>query len=167
MALKWRRKLKPGQGLVEFALVIPLLLFILVGMAEFARIFAIYSNLFNAAREGTRYGMVYPTDTAGILNAARQKVSLVDVADVDFDVKWDSGPGTTIREVPSPLMSGDRVRVRAYHDLQAMLPFLRPMLQSLYVDTIATRTIARLGGLPPAVPGPPGPGAIDAMVIKS
>jgi hypothetical protein len=166
MALKWRRKRKWGQGLVEFALVIPLLLFILIGMAEFARIFAIYSNLFNAAREGARYGIVYPTDAAGILNAAQQRVSLVNVADVTFKITYDSGPGTAAKS-SSSLVDGDRVVVNAYHDLQPMLPFLRPILQSLYVDTTSARTIARLGGLPPPVPGPPPPGVTEATVIKT
>jgi hypothetical protein len=52
-----------GQGLLEFALVLPILLLVLVGLAEFARIFAIYTNLFNAAREGTRYPW-YPAGNA-------------------------------------------------------------------------------------------------------
>ena len=62
----WRAS---GQGLVEFALVLPVLLLILVGLSEFARVFAIYSNLFNAAREGTRYAMVNGDDLTGILDA--------------------------------------------------------------------------------------------------
>jgi Flp pilus assembly protein TadG len=167
MTLKWRRKIRSGQGLVEFALVLPLLLLLLLGMAEFARIFAIYSNLFNAAREGVRYGIVYPSDTAGILNAAQQRVSLVNVADVMFTVEYDHGPGTTSFTDSSSLMDGDRVVVNAYHDIQPMLPLLRPLLQSLYVDTTSARTIARLGGLPPAEAGPPAPGPSAVTVIKT
>jgi Flp pilus assembly protein TadG len=166
MTLKWRLKRKSGQGLVEFALVLPLLLLLLLGMAEFARIFAIYSNLFNAAREGARYGIVYPTDTAGILYAARQRVSLVRVADVTFTVTYDSGPGTATKDTSS-LRDGDRVLVNAYYDVEPMLPLLRPLLQSLYVDTTSARTIARLGGLPPAVPGPGLPGPSAAAVVKT
>jgi Flp pilus assembly protein TadG len=167
MTLKCRPKHKSAQGLVEFALVLPLLLLVLLGMAEFARIFAIYSNLFNAAREGARYGIVYPSDTAGILYAARQKVSLVSVADVTFNVEYDRGPGTTKFTDSSSLRDGDRVVVNAYYDVEPMLPLLRPLLQSLYVDTTSARSIARLGGLPPAVPGPGLPGSGAGTLVKT
>ncbi|MBN1642890.1 MAG: pilus assembly protein [Anaerolineae bacterium] len=152
--------------MVEFALTIPLLLVILVGMAEFGRIFAIYTNLFNAAREGARYGIVYPTDVAGILSAAQSRVSLVPPAEVTFTINYDSGPGTSLKSSDS-LIDGDRVIVNAYHDLQPMLPLLRPILQGLYIDTTSARTIARFGGLPPAQAGTPVPGVIGVSVGKT
>jgi Flp pilus assembly protein TadG len=167
MTLKWRSKRTLGQGLVEFALVLPLLLLLLLGMAEFARIFAIYSNLFNAAREGARYGIVYPSDAAGILYAARQKVSLVNVTNVAFSIVYDRGPGTPTFTDSTSLRDGDRVVVNAYYDVEPMLPLLRPLLQNLYVDTTSARTIARLGGLPPAAPGPGLPGTGAATLIKT
>ena len=78
MIKKRTPKREPGQGLVEFALILPILLLVLVGIAGFARLFAIYSNLFNAAREGTRYGMVNAEDMAGILSAAQAKIAEAD-----------------------------------------------------------------------------------------
>ncbi|MFQ5435684.1 MAG: TadE/TadG family type IV pilus assembly protein, partial [Anaerolineae bacterium] len=52
-----RRKFKMGQGLVEFALVIPVLLLILWGLIEFSRIFQGYLTVQHAAREGARYAV--------------------------------------------------------------------------------------------------------------
>jgi Flp pilus assembly protein TadG len=45
-----------GQSLVEFALLLPLLILILVGILDLGRITATYVILENAAREGARYG---------------------------------------------------------------------------------------------------------------
>jgi hypothetical protein len=43
-----------GQSLVEFALLVPLFLFLLIGIFEFGRAWNIYQVVVNAAREGGR-----------------------------------------------------------------------------------------------------------------
>ena len=52
------KKIKKAQGMVEFALLAPLLLLILVGTMEFGRIIIVYTSITNAVREGARYGVV-------------------------------------------------------------------------------------------------------------
>lgn len=53
------RRRQGGQGLVEFSLVIPIFLVILIGMVDVGR--AIWANnaLANAAREGARHAIVH------------------------------------------------------------------------------------------------------------
>lgn len=46
-----------GQSLVEFALILPVLLLIILGVVEFGRIFFLYTEASNAAREAARYGV--------------------------------------------------------------------------------------------------------------
>ena len=46
---------RKGQALVEFALALPLLLLLILGVLEFGRAFKIKLVLENAAREGTHY----------------------------------------------------------------------------------------------------------------
>ena len=56
-----------GANLVEFALVLPLLVLILAGMADIGRAFNSYMVITNAAREGARAASRlswYPTDLA-------------------------------------------------------------------------------------------------------
>lgn len=53
-----------GQALVEFTLALPLLLFILAGIAEFGILFYNKQVLTNASREGARAGIVR-TDANG------------------------------------------------------------------------------------------------------
>jgi len=63
-------KLRPsgerGQDVVEFAIIFTVLFLVLMGIFDMGRAVYSYSVLFNAAREGARYGIIHPTDTAGI-----------------------------------------------------------------------------------------------------
>lgn len=52
-----------GQGLVEMALVLPILLLLFMGIFEFGRILGSYMVISNLAREGARYGVIGHDDT--------------------------------------------------------------------------------------------------------
>jgi Flp pilus assembly protein TadG len=54
------RKGEKGQSLVEFALVVPLLLLLLIGIAEFGRAWMTKNILTGAAREAVRMAAVSP-----------------------------------------------------------------------------------------------------------
>jgi hypothetical protein len=55
--MSWKDKIRTkAQGMVEFALILPILLFLVVGIIELGRLLFIYSSVSTAAREGTRYG---------------------------------------------------------------------------------------------------------------
>jgi len=55
-----------GQSLIEFALASPVLLLLLLGTIDLGRMYADYVGLKNAARDGAGYGILKPTDTAGM-----------------------------------------------------------------------------------------------------
>jgi hypothetical protein len=61
-----------GQNIVEFALLLPVLLYILMGIIQFGFIFAAYLTLNNAAREGARWGSIYIYDN-GITEAQNDR----------------------------------------------------------------------------------------------
>lgn len=71
-----------AQALVEFALVIPMLVLILMGVFDLGRGIYAYNVVSNAAREGARYGSTYPTDTAGIQSRARANTVALDPAQI-------------------------------------------------------------------------------------
>ena len=54
-----------GQGLLEFAIVIPLLFMVIFGALVIGQIFHAKVVLNNAAREGARYLSLHPTDNIG------------------------------------------------------------------------------------------------------
>ena len=55
-------KREDGTALVEFAVVLPVLVFLLVGMMEFGLLLYNQQVITNASREGARYGIVSRTD---------------------------------------------------------------------------------------------------------
>ena len=50
------RKKEDAQGMVEFALILPVLLMMLLGIMEGGRLLFFYSSVTTASREGARYG---------------------------------------------------------------------------------------------------------------
>jgi TadE-like protein len=62
-----RRRLgRSGQALVEFALVLPLVLLLVVGMLEFARAWNLHQTMTDAVREGARRAVLadsWPPDS--------------------------------------------------------------------------------------------------------
>ena len=70
-----------AQGMVEFALILPLLLLVVFGVIEMGRLLVIYSSVGTASREAARYasaagepspGLPYYADCAGIRAAAQR-----------------------------------------------------------------------------------------------
>jgi hypothetical protein len=86
-----------GANLVEFAIVAPLLILLVLGIVEFGMLFAHYNELRHGAREGARYAAVSRPDYNG---------GSVDNSDV-LDVTCDSIdlPGTV--EVTLALTTDD------------------------------------------------------------
>ena len=55
-----------GQSLIEFALALPIFLLLVFGLVDLGRGFYYYNLLSNMAREGARYAIVDPDNTAAI-----------------------------------------------------------------------------------------------------
>jgi PKD repeat protein len=62
-----------GQALVEFALVIPVMLLLVVGGLDAGRLFFSWIEVSNSAREAAAYAAGNPTDTTGIVAHANQE----------------------------------------------------------------------------------------------
>ena len=100
------RRLCAGQGLVEFALTLPLLLLIVIGTLDLGRIFFAYMTITNASREGAFYATSYPpTDATNISNIqARARAEADGVIIVP-------GQMTPTPSCPSGCAAGNAVRV--------------------------------------------------------
>jgi len=57
-----RREGREGQALVEFAIILPVLVILLLGIMEFGLLLYNQQVITNASREGARYGIVARTD---------------------------------------------------------------------------------------------------------
>lgn len=110
---KERQSRDGGASLLETALVLPLLLLMLLGVADLGRTFHTYITVLNAAREGARYGMDRPYDTAGIQRVVREEAdgSSVDLADAEITVE-QGGSGQPVNvtvRVPFELVLGNLI----------------------------------------------------------
>jgi Flp pilus assembly protein TadG len=102
MNLFARRRRGPagrGQALVEFALVIPIFLLVLVAIFDLGRAVFAYNTLTNAAREGARTAIVNQYKPT-IVARAKQQTAIVELNDpsvtVDFyQVQADGTPDTS------------------------------------------------------------------------
>ena len=88
-----------GQSLVEFAFLTPVLLLILLGTIDLGRLYANYVDLKHAARDGAGYGLLKPTDTAGMKSrvlAAGVPVNTTPTADCIGTCTTVGGTGTVV-----------------------------------------------------------------------
>lgn len=149
-----------GQGLVEFALILPLLLLIIIGIIEFGRILFIYVNVSNAAREGARYGIVKPKDQAGITGATNEQLALIPP--VSPTILYDHGPSNPTKfSDPASVSVGDRVCVGITYVIEPMTPLMQPFMGAgMNFETENCRTIQSTGTTGWTSPGDPLPGVI-------
>lgn len=97
-----RRRARRGEGasLVEFALILPVLILLLVGMITAGISLSRQNSVKNAVRETTRFGAVLPAfDTAGNLGDLYDQV--VSAATGDLDT------GTSGRQICVALIDAD------------------------------------------------------------
>src|SRR5690349_19561966 len=92
-----RNRRSPGQGLLEFALILPILLLVLFGIIEFARILQAWLSVENAARFGVRYAVT------GEFNASYCATAGQELIDEDEDTYGDNGQGTILERDHDPL----------------------------------------------------------------
>lgn len=96
----WRRE--DGQALVEFALVVPVLLLLIVGLVEFARAWNTKQVMTDAAREALRSSVVANPDFTyesmlDLIDQSLLRASL-DPERAEVSVEgWKAGTGTPAR----------------------------------------------------------------------
>lgn len=99
-----------GQSLVELALLLPLLVLIMAGALDLARVYDAYVSITNASREGARYGAVNPTDNSGITTAVNRELSNTGITGVNVAVTCYTYSGTAYADCTSAI-NGDRIQV--------------------------------------------------------
>ena len=129
-----------GQTLIEFAIILPVLLFILVVIFDLGRAVYYYSVLTNVAREGARYGSVESSAT----NANIQAHALSFAYGVDLllgDIVVDKAVTTTVT-VGGTTRQEINVTVVVDYDYVPITPYVDRLLSG---GVINIRTTARMG----------------------
>lgn len=102
-----RRHRATGQSLVEFALILPILLLIIMGVVDFGRAIYDYNAIGNAAREAGRTAIVNQYPDAVRAKAAQQATAVgIPTADPG-DCPGSGGPTSTDAGTCFALLSSD------------------------------------------------------------
>ena len=141
-----KRRNQKGQSLLEFALVLPILLIIISGIVDMGHAMLLWSNLSNAAREGSRYGAANPGDTLGIIQAVRSKVVTIRADDVHVAIAYDDGVFGHNVNLSETIPGDYRIVVTPSYSYQPMTPFINRILPSMTVSFVSARTIVGSGG---------------------
>jgi hypothetical protein len=165
-----RKAARRGQGLVEFALAMPVLLLILLGIIEMGRLLFLYSSVASASREAARYGAAVDnfSDCTGIHDAAKRVGFFAGIADGDITIYYDNlKNGATHTGCPPPasqIQPGTRIIVYVSSNYEPIVPIVpvpdftiqsnntRTIISNLY---LVQNTGGGGGGTPPPPPPPP------------
>jgi len=162
-----RKRKLTGQGMVEFALVLPILLMVAYGLLETGRLLFIYSSTVTAARQAARYGSAtgrndggipYYRDCTGIRDAAQNVGFLNNFEDGDIAITYDRGlnnagvvvaiPGINADPTvdtcnsmnDSTLQTGDRIKVQV-STVWTPIVAVVPSWQGFTITSSSERTI--------------------------
>lgn len=103
--------------MVEFALIIPVLLLIVIGIIEFGFMFGGYLSLTNASREAVRFVSLGGTDAAAITRAKEVAINLAPERMI-----VTISPSNALRN------RGDSVSVNITYDYEFLTPFMNRLL---------------------------------------
>ena len=138
----------PGQGITEFALIIPMVLLLIFGLIEMSRLMSMYIGVTMASREAARYATgaagVNPQyeNCNGIRNAAVALGILAGIDPSNVDMSYDDGTTVISANCPPPadsINSGDRIVVTVSTSYTPLVPF--PVIPSITIVSNTARTI--------------------------
>jgi Flp pilus assembly protein TadG len=145
-----------GQSLVELAISIVILIFLLAGAVEFGMVFFQFVQLRDAAQEGALYGSLYPGDLQGVEDRVR------NASTSPIDLTVETGPHA-VTVTPTLLgtgvaceTTGNAIHVEVSYDHQIFMPFIPELIGRSVERTIPLTASVTDTILQPACP-PPSP----------
>jgi Flp pilus assembly protein TadG len=151
------REKQRAQGMLEFALVLPILLLLMFGIIEFGRLLFMYVSVSSASREAARYGAAVGDvgggtlryqDCDGIVAAASRVGVLAGITAADVVIQYDDGTNIKANSCPevqdvfgSPIYLGDRIVVTVSRNFQPIVPLVN--IPAVPISATTARTIVR------------------------
>ena len=152
-----------AQAMVEFAIALPVLLALLVGIMEVGRMVIMYTLVVNSSREAARYASAYGRTDSGYLRykycdgikaTANQTAYLAKLTSIT--IKYDQGPSDTTTNMSCTYSGGEdtsvtagtgwRVTVTVTADYKPMVKLLP--IKSQTFTAKSSRTILGVYSLP-------------------
>lgn len=152
MINKSSKNKRKGQALVEFALVVPLLLLLILGIIEVGRILFSYSATIAAAREGARYGAATRNigggipqyeDCEGIKAAVKRIGRFIGISDDNISIRYSNEGGVYASSCPpgQSVSQGDRIVVTTNTTISSIVPLVN--FPPFPVTSTSARTILK------------------------
>jgi len=143
-----------GQGIVEFALVFPILLILILGIIALGHMFISYILTISASREAVRYAAVAGMnesgtfmryrDCTGIRDNALRIGAFAGIEAEDVIVEYDNGPGSSVfatcplNGIGPALTSGTRVLVSIDHQYSPLVPLVPIRPFTMHSESVRT-----------------------------
>lgn len=146
------RKHERGQGLVELAISLIVLLYLLLGAVEFSIALFQYVAMRDAAQDGAIYGSINPNQTADIINRVKSTASdLLILEDINITVTPTNSGLYCEGSSGSPSVPNS-IKVEVKYGHKIFMPLVTPMIgtDTINLTANATNTI-----LTPQCPTPP------------
>ena len=129
--MKLNPREEKGQSMVEFALILPVLILIIIGIIEFGFLFSGYLALTNASREAVRTVSLGETDVEAI-QRAKDVAIILNPAKMNVSIS----PSAVIRD------RGDSVTATISYDYDFLTPFMEKLFGSnLQLEAEATMRV--------------------------
>ncbi len=156
-----KKKFDHGQGIVEFAIVLPVVLMLVFGIIEIGFLLFSYSSVNSASREAARYGIAIGDvgasqryyDCDGILTAGMRIGRFAGMDTGDFSIAYDSGPGSAIKYTScadlashggnDSIRFGDRIVVSVSHDYHPLVAIMGLNINPFNMTSTSSRTIVK------------------------
>lgn len=130
-----------GQALVEFALIFPVLLLLLVAIFDVGRLVFAYNDITNAARVGARVAIVNQGGTVARDATIAQATALgLTAGDVDVSYLKDD----LSANCPAPYALGCVAEVEVRFQWQAITPIIGNLIGPMEVTTDSRMPIERV-----------------------
>lgn len=149
-----------GQSLVEFALVIPIIILLVVGFFEIGRAVFAYNTIANAARQAVRVAVVNQIPDVTECDASRPVEdpfephwslrgcaiaagSALGITAADVSVDYDPPPSTTITCTPT-LHVGCIASVTVTYDYAISTPFVSLLISNISMSQTSEMPVERV-----------------------
>jgi Flp pilus assembly protein TadG len=157
------RPASPGQALVEFALVFPVLIVLLLGLFDLGRGVYAYNTVANAARDGARVAAVnqIQSSVAGdcvqsrpvesvamahwsIKSCAVASAIALGVPETDVSVAYSPPPTTPTLGCSSPLHVGCIASVTVRYQFRPLTPVIGNLMGPITMDSTSQIPVERV-----------------------
>lgn len=135
-------RVERGQSLVEFALVLPIFLILLLGILDFGRAISAYNSVSNGARSGARVAIVNQ-DIDAISAAVESEAFGLDSVDVQFNPNAEGVPSCPASGQCCPRI-GCVVEVSVSTEYVPATPIFSQLVGSITVQSASQMPIERV-----------------------